>query len=102
MSRAAREEWLFGEYLPEAFPAGLPCPPLEPYQWEAVLDISGLRETAEATISALPEPDATVAAKRMRHSKQYRWDDPLLTMLVAAAGLDIEQVGALWRWAKDL
>lgn len=77
-------------------------PELEPYQWDAILDIAGLRPVAEAAVAALPEPDKTVARARMSKSLKYVRHDTLLVGLTVDANLPEAEVDSLWMWAADL
>jgi hypothetical protein len=77
-------------------------PTLKPYQFDAILDIGGMRTTAEEAISQLPEPERTVAAARMAKSLSYERDDPLFFAMIVEAELPDVQVDTLWMWASEL
>lgn len=54
------EEWL-DEGHPDLEPASPPLPDLAPYQFRAMLKLSGKQDDLYAVLDALPEPDRTVA-----------------------------------------
>jgi hypothetical protein len=78
-------------------------PELEPYQFDAVLDLAELRAVADAAIEAIENPvEKIVARSRKALSKKYLRLDPLFRDLTSAAELPDEQVDALWEWAATL
>lgn len=78
-------------------------PALKPYQFRAIVELSGLEEAILAAIEALPDAvEKVVARNRYRRSDSYRRIDPMFSDLSPAVGVSPEQIDALWQWAQTL
>ena len=74
-----------------------PFPNLEPYQFHAMVLLTGYSADIEAAIDADPEPAFKAAAwAKYRYSTHYKRFDPFVVALAAAVGLTPEQLDALW------
>jgi hypothetical protein len=77
--------------------------PLTRVQFMAMLDIAGLRATAEAQIDAIEDPvQRAIARSRYENSQVFNRNDPLLVQLVASAGLTAQQIDGYWMQATAL
>lgn len=79
-----------------------PMPSLEPWQFFAMLDLSGKRGDLEAFIDAMVEPAKTVAKSQYQHSKVYYRDNPLVLVAQQALSLTDNALDALWLQAANL
>lgn len=78
-------------------------PPLEPWQFRAMLDIGGIAQAVDDAIAAIAETtERAVAKARFEYSLSFRRDDPLIAMLAPAVSLTDEQIDALWSQAVQL
>lgn len=78
-------------------------PALKPYQFRAIVELSGLEPAILAAIEAVPdEVEKVVARNRYRRSDSYRRTDPMFDDLSPAVGVTPEQIHALWGWAVKL
>lgn len=78
-------------------------PALKPYQFRAIVELSGLEPAILAAIEAVPdEVEKVVARNRYRRSDSYRRTDPMFDDLSPAVGVSAEQIDALWTWAQTL
>lgn len=117
LSVLARFDFVKADFLAEidGFDFPVPTPPevpplpepetlpnLEPYQFFAMLELSGKRVTLDAYIDALPEPDQTVARAKLNHSKIFRRDNDLVLAAQAGMGLTSQELDALWLQAVDI
>jgi len=85
---------------PPAEPASLPD--LEPYQFRAMLMLSGKQAALDAFIAALPDPQKTIAQAKLDYSLQFRRDNDLVLAAQQALGLTDEQLDALWDSAAQI
>lgn len=69
---------------------------LEPYQFHALLNITGYVHDIDSLLADADPVYAGAARSKLDKSTFYRRDDPLLTDLFAAVGLTPEQVDDLW------
>lgn len=79
-----------------------PLPSLEPWQFFAMLDLSGKRADLEAVINAMDEPAKTVAKSQYQHSKVYFRDNQLVLVAQQALSLTDEALDSLWQQAANL
>jgi hypothetical protein len=78
-------------------------PPLDPWQFRAMLDIGGIAQTVNDAIAAISDPvQRTVAKARLDYSLSYNRNDPLVAMLAPIVGLTDAQIDALWSEAAQL
>lgn len=85
----------FSPPIPEPEPPGLPN--LEPYQFHAMVALTGYTADIEAAINADPDPTFKAAAwAKYRYSTYYKRKDPFVVALGAAVGVSPEQLDALW------
>lgn len=83
-------------------PDPVTLPDLEPFQFFAMLDLSGKRTDLDAFIDALPEPQQTVARAKLNHSKVFQRDNELVVSAQAGIELGDEALDALWLQASQI
>ena len=77
--------------------------PLQRYQFDAMLQIAGLKSLVASTIAAITDPvQRDVAQAKYDDTQVFQRNDALLVQLAAAAGLTPAQVDGYWMQAKDL
>lgn len=86
--------------LEDAPPAPLPI--LLPYQFFAMLEISGKKPDLDAFISSIPAPGNIVARAKLDRSLEFRRDNDLVLAAQQALGLTDQQLDALWTQAAAL
>lgn len=79
-----------------------PLPSLEPWQFFAMLDLSGKRADLEAFIDAMQEPARTVAKAKLERSLVFYRDNDLVLAAQQALGLSTQELDGLWLQAKSL
>jgi hypothetical protein len=79
-----------------------PLPSLEPWQFFAMLDLSGRRADLDAYIEALPEPQRTVSKAKLNHSLVFLRDNDLVLAAKDALGLTDAELDTLWMQARAL
>lgn len=79
-----------------------PMPSLEPWQFFAMLDLSGKRADLEAFINAMGEPAKTVAKSKLEHSSAFYRDNDLVLAAQQALNLTDQELDELWIKAKSL
>lgn len=77
-------------------------PPLAPYQFDAIIQLDGLKDSLDAVFASLPDTQRIVAQAKMNRMTSYWRSDPLLNQLAGALGLTDEQVNDLWTQAREL
>lgn len=77
-------------------------PDLAPYQFRAMLKLSGKQDDLYAFIEALPEPNKTVAQAKLEYSLTFKRDNDLVTAAQGALGLTTEELDALWLQAAAI
>ena len=82
--------------------AKAPLPELEPYQFFAMLDLSGKAAALNAFIDALPSPQNIVARRKLEKALAFHRDNDLVLAAQQALGLTDEQLDALWLQAAAL
>jgi hypothetical protein len=80
----------------------VPMPSLEPWQFFAMLDLSGKRADLDAFIEAMPEPNKTVARAKLERSLVFYRDNDLVLAAQQALSLTNAELDALWLQAKAL
>lgn len=77
-------------------------PELQPYQFFAMLEISGKKAALDAFIDALPAPQNIVARTKLDKSLAFHRDNDLVLAAQQALGLTNDQLDALWTQAASL
>lgn len=77
-------------------------PDLAPFQFRAMLKLSGKQDDLYAFIEALPEPDKTIAQSKLEYSLVFKRDNSLVIAAQDALGLSTEQLDALWLQAYGI
>ena len=105
---AAKEAWTpatIAAYQ-AAFPWVEPPPPkppeLEPYQFFAMLEISGKQAALTAFINALPSPQNIIARNKLNHTLSFHRDNDLVLAAQQALVLTDAQLDALWAQAASI
>lgn len=75
---------------------------LEPYQFRAMLKLSGKETQLMAVLNGLPEPAKTVALAKLEYSLTFRRDNDLVEQARRAMGLTPEALDALWLQAAGI
>jgi hypothetical protein len=96
-------EWeAAGNTIP-AYVAPPAAPPdLLPYQFRAMLALSGKQAALDAYIAALPDPQKTIAQAKLDYSLTFRRDNDLVLAAQQALGLTDAQLDALWTSAAAI
>lgn len=77
-------------------------PELAPYQFRAMLKLSGKEQQLMAVLNGLPEPAKTVALAKLEYSLQFRRDNDLVEQARQAMGLTTEALDKLWLQAAAI
>ena len=98
------EEWLDNDDADVvAYLNPPPKPPeLAPYQFRAMLALSGKQAALDAYIAALPDPQKTIAQAKLDYSLTFRRDNDLVLAAQQALGLTDAQLDALWTSAAQI
>ena len=76
---------------------------LEPYQFHAMLKISGMENLVRQTITGLTDPrERSLAEAKFEKAHFYNRADPLVIALSAQAGLTAQEVDTMWLEASKL
>lgn len=78
------------------------APVLQPYQFFAMLEISGKKAVLDAFIDALPAPQNIVARAKLDRSLAFHRDNDLVLAAQQALGLTDAEIDALWTQAASL
>lgn len=79
-----------------------PLPDIAPYQFRAMLKLSGKQDALYAFVEALPEPNKTVALSKLEYSLTFRRDNDLVKAAEQALGLTDAELDALWLQASKI
>ena len=79
-----------------------PPPELAPYQFRAMLALSGKQADLDAYIAALPDPQKTIAQAKLDYSLTFRRDNDLVLAAQQELGLTDAQLDALWTSAAAI
>lgn len=79
-----------------------PPPELAPYQFRAMLALSGKQAALDAYIAALPDPQKTIAQAKLDYSLTFRRDNDLVLAAQQALGLTDAQLDAMWTQAAAI
>jgi len=85
---------------PEEPPA--PLPDLLPYQFRAMLALSGKQGSLDAYIAGLSDPAKTIAQAKLDYSLSFQRDNDLVLQAQQALGLTDAQLDALWEQAAQI
>lgn len=85
---------------PEDPPA--PLPELLPYQFRAMLALSGKQADLDAYIAGLSDPAKTIAQAKLDYSLSFQRDNDLVLQAQSALGLTDDQLDALWEQAAAI
>ena len=97
------EAWLEsgGQVQPFTAPP-MPLADLAPYQFRAMLKLSGKQDDLYAFIEALPEPQRTVAQSKLEYSLVFKRDNDLVAAAKGALGLTDAELDGLWLEASQI
>lgn len=77
-------------------------PNLEPYQFHAMIGLTGYGPDIEAAIAADPDPMfAAAATAKYLYSTYYKRDDPFVVALASAIGLTDAELDTIWLNASE-
>lgn len=95
--------WQDGQAVEYTPPVVLPPPPdLLPYQFRAMLALSGKQAALDAYIASLPDPQKTIAQAKFDYSLSFRRDNDLVESARQALGLTNDQLDVLWARAAAI
>lgn len=80
----------------------LPLPDLQPYQFFAMLDLSGKAAALDSFIAALPSPQNVIARRKLDKSLVFVRDNDLVLAAQRALQLTDSQLDALWLQAAAI
>lgn len=79
-----------------------PLPDLQPYQFWAMLEMSGYKDDLDAFVSALDGQDKIVARAKLDRALSFRRDNELVEAARAAIGISADDLDALWLQAASI
>ncbi len=88
--------------LPALPPEPEPLPNLAPYQFRAMLKLSGMQSALESWIDGLAEPANTIARAKLEFSLVFKRDNDLILSAQQVLGLTDEQLDDLWMQAHAI
>lgn len=91
-----------GNTIPPYVPPEPSLPDLAPYQFRAMLKLSGKQDDLYAFIEAMPEPEKTVAQAKLEYSLVFKRDNDLVEAARQAMGLSPEELDDLWLQASQI
>jgi hypothetical protein len=78
-------------------PAPFVFPPLEPFQFWAMIDILEKKDAIYAAIGAIPDKTQRAVVKaKLERMERFDRDDPLFAQLAPAVGLASDEIDAAW------
>ena len=77
-------------------------PDLQPYQFFAVLEISGMKASVDAFINSLPSPQNIIARSKLENTLSFERNNDLVLAAQAALHLTDKQLDQLWLQAATL
>lgn len=77
-------------------------PDLLPYQFWAMVEISGKRNALDTFANSLPGNQKIIAQAKLQHTLSFRRDNPLVEAARKGIGLTNEELDALWVQAASL
>ena len=88
--------------LPALPPEPEPLPNLAPYQFRAMLELSGMQSALESWIDGLAEPANTIARAKLEFSLVFKRDNDLVLSAQQVLGLTDQQLDDLWMQAHAI
>lgn len=100
----AEEEaaWIAESEANDPAKSPIPKPDLLPYQFWAMVEISGKRNALETFANSLPGNQKIIAKAKLDHTLSFRRDNPLVEAARQGIGLTEEELDALWLQAAAL
>jgi len=86
----------------EARQATAAYPDLLPYQFRAILALSGHQTALDDYIAGLADPAKTIAQAKLDYSLSFQRDNELVLAAQQALGLTDDQLNALWAQARAI
>lgn len=77
-------------------------PDLAPWQFRAVLHLSGRQADLQAFIDSLPEPQKTIAQAKLEYTLVFERNNDLVLTAQQALGLSDAELNTLWNQALTL
>lgn len=103
VTRIPSEEDLTDVLAAYGLPGPIVKPPdLQPYQFRAMLKISGKESDLLAFMAALPDPARSIAEAKLEYTLSFRRDNDLVESARQALGLSVEELDALWSQAAAI
>lgn len=91
-----------GNTIPPYVPPAPTLPDLAPYQFRAMLKLSGNQDALYAFLEKLPDPAKTVAQSKLEFSLAFRRDNDLVVAAQKALSLSDAELDALWKSASEI
>ena len=79
-----------------------PLPNLQPYQFFAMLELSGFKSALDAFVEGLPSPQNVIARAKLDRTLVFRRDNDLVLAAQQTLGLTDQQLDALWLQASAI
>jgi len=79
-----------------------PLPDLAPYQFRAMLVLSGKQAALDAFMAAMPDPQKTIAQAKLDYSLSFQRDNTLVLAAQQALDLTDAAMNALWLQAAAI
>lgn len=79
-----------------------PLPNLQPYQFFAMLELSGFKSALDAFVDGLPSPQNVIARAKLDRTLVFRRDNDLVLAAQQTLGLTDQQLDALWLQASAI
>jgi hypothetical protein len=79
-----------------------PQPNLQPFQFRAMLSLSGNAGALDAYIASLPDPQKTISQAKLDYSLSFERHNELVLAAQQALGLTDAQLDALWAQAAAI
>lgn len=97
------EEWEgAGNTIVEYVAPPEPLPSLVPYQFFAMLELSGHKAELDAYVDGLPSPANVIARAKLDHTLEFRRDNDLVLAAQQALSLTDQELDALWAQAAAI
>jgi len=93
---AAYKAALLASYVPPSLPD------LQPYQFRAMLTLSGHQAALDAFVAGLPDPNKTIAQAKLDYSLTFQRDNSLVLAAQQALGIDNATMDTLWTQAAAI
>jgi len=83
-------------------PTPVTLPDLQPYQFRAMLTLSGHQAALDAYVAGLPDPQKTIAQAKLDYSLAFQRDNSLVLAAQQALGIDNATMDGLWTQAAAI